>query len=258
MKSWLQRCLACLLLLSLAPIQGVCSEPAEPPELPSLEGYRICIDPGHQLHADSRLEPVSPFDRTEKKARTAGGAQGITTRVRESERNLEIALALAEVLRACGAEVLLTREVEDVTLSNIDRARMANDFQADVFLRLHCNKSDNPKRRGLRIYVPIISANRFYDTKKAQMQAWGEALGALMVEESGAPSYGVGADNRYTGSNWSQMPTFLIEMGYMSNADDDVLLATAEYQQGIIRGIAHFLATMPRDAYRDNEALSYP
>ncbi len=227
-------------------------------DLPDLTGYRICVDPGHQAHMDSRLEPANPFDRTEKKARTAGGAQGVATRVYEYERNLEIALLLAELLRACGAEVLLTRETEDVTLSNIDRARMANDFQADVFLRLHCNKSDDPKRRGLCVYAPIVSANRFYDTKKARMLEWAETLGALMQEESGAASHKAVASNQYTGSNWAQMPTFLIEMGYMSNAEDDLLLADPDYQQGLILGMARFLATMPKDAYRDNQALSYP
>lgn len=251
-----KRLTACLLLVFL-PWACARSE-ADSAAPPDLSGYRICVDPGHQAHMDSRLEPVSPFDRSEKKARTAGGARGVVTRVDESERNLEIALKLAEWLRACGAEVLLTRETEDVTLSNIGRARMANDFQADVFLRLHCNKSDNPKRRGLCVYAPILSANRFYDTKKAQMLEWAEALGARMQEESGAPSHKVVANNQYTGSNWAQMPSFLIEMGYMSNAEDDLLLADPDYQQGLIRGIARFLATMPKAVYRDNRALPYP
>lgn len=253
----MKRTVSLLMLFAFLACVGI-AHGSEEPDLPSLEGYRICIDPGHQLHADSRLEPVSPFDRTEQKARTAGGAQGVATRARESERNLEIALQLAELLTACGAEVLLTREAEDVQVSNIERSRMANEFQADVFLRLHCNKSDNAGRHGIRVYVPILAANRFYDTKKAQMLEWAETLACLMAEENNAPAYGVGANNNYTGSNWAQMPTFLIEMGYMSNAEDDLLLADPSYQQGLIRGIARFLATMPKDVYRENQALSYP
>ena len=48
-----------------------------------------------------------------------------------------------------------------------------------------------------------------------------------------------------TGINWCEVPTTLIEVGYMSNAEEDRLMQTEEYQDkmasGIAKGIVKFL-----------------
>ena len=43
--------------------------------------------------------------------------------------------------------------------------------------------------------------------------------------------------NRYIGNNWALMPSFLIEMGYMSNPAEDVLLSAKPYQQRLVKGM---------------------
>lgn len=222
-----------------------------------LAGYRICIDPGHQARLDDRHEPVAPGS-TEVKARVAGGAQGVKTYRRESAVNLEIALLMRDALEAMGAQVLLVREAEDVRISNVQRAQMANQFQADVYLRLHCNASGNPAKRGIRVYAPERSARLYYGVEKPQMLAWAQALADSIRQATGAPSGTGFASNTYSGSNWAMMPTFLVEMGYMTNEKDDLLLATEAYRQGIIQGVAAFVATMPRDVYRDHPVMRSP
>jgi N-acetylmuramoyl-L-alanine amidase len=42
------------------------------------------------------------------------------------------------------------------------------------------------------------------------------------------------------------MPTFLVEMGYMSNEKDDVMLSTEEYQQNIVQGMVDGLVEVAR------------
>ncbi|MDR0897473.1 MAG: N-acetylmuramoyl-L-alanine amidase [Oscillospiraceae bacterium] len=222
-----------------------------------LAGYRICIDPGHQARLDDRVEPIAPGS-TETKMRVAGSAQGVKTGQRESRVNLAVAFSLKDTLTALGAEVLLVREAEDVTLSNVQRAQMANQFGADVFLRLHCNASSNPDRRGVCVYAPLTSAERYYGASEAQMLAWAQAFAETIQTHADAPHARYGVNNTYSGSNWAQMPTFLIEMGYLTNAKDDALLATDAYRQAVIDGIAAFLPTLPQDAHRPTEILNQP
>jgi ATP synthase F0 subunit b len=52
-----------------------------------------------------------------------------------------------------------------------------------------------------------------------------------MCAATGAPEYGIYQFDTYTGLNWSTVPCILVECGFMSNPDEDVLLNTPEYQQ---------------------------
>ena len=90
----------------------------------SLEGVRICLDPGHGGDAHKRGYKRGP------------------TGVREAEVNLRVARYLRAFLETAGAEVLLTREA-DLDLSLADRAAIANDWDADLFISLHHNAIDN-------------------------------------------------------------------------------------------------------------------
>jgi N-acetylmuramoyl-L-alanine amidase len=95
-----------------------------PPYAEFLEGVKICLDPGHGGDAHKRGYKRGPSG------------------VREAEMNLRVAKYLREFLETVGAEVRLTRE-EDVDLSLADRAAVANQWGADLFISLHHNAIDN-------------------------------------------------------------------------------------------------------------------
>ncbi|MBN2446876.1 MAG: N-acetylmuramoyl-L-alanine amidase [Phycisphaerae bacterium] len=95
-----------------------------PPYAEHLNGVRICLDPGHGGQAHKRGYKRGP------------------TGVREAEMNLRVAQYLAEFLRAVGTEVILTRD-GDYDMSLAERAGVANDAGADIFISLHHNAISN-------------------------------------------------------------------------------------------------------------------
>ncbi|HPC23401.1 MAG TPA: N-acetylmuramoyl-L-alanine amidase [Phycisphaerae bacterium] len=101
-------------------------EYAVPPYAKFLAGVRICLDPGHGGDAHKRGYKRGP------------------TGVREAEVDLRVAQYLRELLLRAGAEVRLTREGDcDVGLS--ERAAIANEWPADLFISLHHNANDDPQ-----------------------------------------------------------------------------------------------------------------
>ncbi len=221
------------------------TEEAEPKETKShsdgsydLSGMVIVIDPGHQRHANSDTEDLAPWS-DEQKAKVSGGTTGVSTGRPEYEVVLEIALKMRDYLEDQGATVILTRSSNDVDISNVERARIAVDNQADVFLRLHCDASDSSSARGIGVFVCSRGELSDYQVK------WGDWLGTCLSEATGAKYRGCDASTRYSGLNWAtSVPSFLLEMGFMSNATDDELLSDPDYQHDLCVGVAAFCQKM--------------
>lgn len=203
-----------------------------------LKGYKIGIDPGHQKNANNELETVMP-GTYEKKAKVASGTRGTETNIPEYVTVLEISLKLRDLLTELGAEVLMTRETHDVDISNQERAIMMNEWGADLVLRMHCNGSTNPEIKGMGMYV------RYSGDCSQESYALAEALLKHMSGTTGAEADGVFKRNTYTGLNWSTVPSVLVEMGYMTNPEEDQKLNDAGYQEmlviGAVYGICEYL-----------------
>lgn len=103
----------------------------------------IVIDPGHQTKGDTSKEPIGP-GATETKDKVTTGATGIVTKQKESELVLKVALMLEKELEKQGYTVIMTRTTNNVNISNSQRAKIANDANADAFIRLHADSYDNP------------------------------------------------------------------------------------------------------------------
>ena len=209
----------------------------EPTETPRLYGLRIGIDPGHQEHANSEKERVSP-NSSETKAKVSSGTSGVRTGIAEYITNLEIALKLRDALEAQGCEVYMTREINDVDISNLERAEMMNELGVDLVLRLHCDGSTDRSANGIGMFV------RKTGEKQEESEAAAKVLLESMSEATGAKARSVFLRDTYTMNNWSIVPCILVEMGYMSNPDEDEKLNDPEYQeklvQGMVEGIARY------------------
>lgn len=207
------------------------------PEPKPLDGIIIGIDPGHQLIYDPAPEPVAP-NSYETKQKVAGGCKGVRSGVYEYEVVLNVGLFLRDLLEEQGATVVMTHEVLDVNISNIERAEMFNEANVDLGIRLHCNKSDKPSTRGAFMLVPTENRTDSYDFNVRAAQL---ILDSYLTETGLSMRYKDGLTYRgdQTGFNWSTRPVITIEMGHLSNPEEDTLLSDSEFQKKMALGLCN-------------------
>jgi len=198
--------------------------------------YVIMLDPGHQLTGDSNTEPNGP-NSTEMKARVTDGATGTTTGAKEYELTLEIGLLLKQELENRGYTVLMTRETHDVNISNMERAQMANDADADITVRIHANSYTDDTIYGAESLAPS-TGNPYVGDIAEDSQKLSQAIINAYCDATGMNNRGVKIDDTMTGINWCEMPVSIIELGFMSNPTDDTNMQDDAYQQKMVEGIA--------------------
>lgn len=203
----------------------------------SMNKKLVCLDPGHQLKGSNKLEEIAP-NSTKKKARVSSGTRGVATKKYEYELNLEIGLKLKKELLKRGYNVFMTREKHDVDISNKERSIMTNNKKCDLYIRIHADGSENKKMQGASI---LTSSPKNIYTKKVQKES--ERFSKILLEEyiksTNAKSRGVVYRDDLTGTNWSETVNTLIELGFMSNPEEDKLMSTESYQEKIVKGMSN-------------------
>ena len=167
----------------------------------------------------------------------------MATGVYEYELNLLFSLKLRDRLLEEGFDVLMTRTAHDVSISNKERAEMANEAGSDVFIRIHANGSENKDKQGILTIHPSED-NPFVGHLSEESLRLSKALHDEMIKESAGESAGIHAMDNMVGINWSKVPVSIVELGYMSNEEEDRLLQTEAYQaklvEGLVRGIQKY------------------
>ena len=224
-----------------------------PPRRPGTQVPVVAIDAGH-----GGIDP---------------GAIGVSG-LFEKTVTLSVALLLRDILEATGEyEVFLTRD-DDTFLRLRERVQLAREADADLFISLHADSTEGDSIiRGASVYTlsdrasdqeaamlaarenradalgqialdpdDDMMAEILIDLSQRLTQNESNLLAELMVEHLGeATRLLPNRAHRVAGFavlKAPDVPSVLVEMGYLSNAEDEALLASEAHQQAIAESIA--------------------
>ena len=224
-----------------------------PPLVPRL---KVVVDPGHG-----------------GEDRGAKGQKGL----KEKEVALELAKALKDRLQEAGFEVVLTRE-EDVLIPVWDRAKIANEAGADLFISLHLNAAKARAAKGSEVYFLSLDAGDADAAEVAALEnaATGQPAGPdsvvasilddmaqkaflqdsekLAVAVQNQLNHLVGIKERgvkqapFAVLRSAAMPAVLVETAFISNPREEAKLKDPTFRkkvaEAITQGVRHFFAAV--------------
>ncbi|MCM3164357.1 MULTISPECIES: N-acetylmuramoyl-L-alanine amidase [Bacillaceae] len=171
-----------------------------------LSGKVIAVDPGHGDH-----DP---------------GALGFG--LQEKDIVLDVALKLQKLLEAEGAKVVMTR-TNNTFIKLADRATIANNAKADIFISLHINSAGSEAAHGTETYW-----NNNYQSTESKKLA--EKIQKRLIEKLGTNNRGVKEANFYVIKN-TTMPSVLAELGFISNEAEAAKLKTSQFRENAAEAV---------------------
>lgn len=199
----------------------------------------VAIDAGHQgSWVDmSEQEPMAPGSE-QTKAKATAGTTGSFSQVPEYELNLQVALVLRDELESRGYRVVMAREDNDTAISNKERAELATAENADISVRIHANGSEDASVSGALTMTPTASNPYLPQEVSADSYKLAQYILDSFCSATGLGDLGVMTTDEMTGINWSTVPVTILEMGFMTNQQDDLYLTDAANHQTMAEGIA--------------------
>ena len=202
------------------------------------EAKVVALDPGHQSFSIdmSAKEPNGPGSQ-EMKAKCTSGTSGQYTGIPEYQLVLDISQMLRTELENRGYQVVMTREDNETAISNAERALMASDYGANIYVRIHANGSENTSASGALALVPSEN-NPYVAGLAGESYTLAELVLNAYCGQTGFANKGIQQNDTMTGINWSKIPVMILEMGFMSNENDDYSMADAAFRVLMVQGIA--------------------
>lgn len=157
-----------------------------------------------------------------------GGDAGAVNGSRyEKDATLIMAMKVTNRLRNAGFEVTMTRN-DDRALTLQRRCDVSNRHKADAFISIHCNSATNKEAHGIETWR--------YSKVGATTKALAANIQAAMIEGTGAKDRGVKENAFYVLKN-TKAPAVLLEIGFISNADEVQKIFSTDYQNTLADAI---------------------
>mgnify|MGYP005758844665 CR=1 FL=1 len=205
--------------------------------VPGKKKITVAVDAGHQLHGNSSLEPIGP-GASEKKPKVSSGTYGQWSGLNEYELNLTVAKKLEKELEKRGYEVYMIRTVHNVDISNSQRAKNAANAGADILIRIHANSDSSSSVSGALTIAPTNSNPYMTKTNISKSRLLSQKVLDAFCKATGAKKRSIWHTDTMSGINWSTIPVTIVEMGFMSNRQDDLNMASDSYQNKMVKGMA--------------------
>lgn len=208
-----------LVFAAVSPRPARPAVPARPVSTGVLSGYVICVDAGH-----------GGID---------GGARARESLVWEREINLQVAKKVCAALEEAGARVIMTREDEkslhdDKRTDLLGRIRMAQQAGADLLLSIHMNEYRSRQASGPQV---------FYQKGDGESRLLAAAVQKALVDGLQPKWKRAALEGDYlilTGG----IPSVLVECGFISNREEELLLLDEGYQSriahAVVQGVTDF------------------
>ena len=146
----------------------------------------------------------------------------------EKEITLEVAKITKTLLEESDYKVGMTRESDDyIELGN--RSKIANERNAKVFVSIHCNSSEDAEGKGIETY--------YTEQKGLEDEVLAEMIQESLIKQTDANDRGIKGAN-YTVIVRSSMPAVLVEVGFLTDTEENELLQNEEYQRKLAKGIS--------------------
>jgi len=225
-RKWKERTALAAALLLLAAGLAIPARPARPPHKAKpvqqaqegpLTGRVILVDPGH--------------------GGTDGGARARQSGIWEKELNLQVACQVRYALEEMGAQVIMSRETDMEYSQNkrqdlTARLDLARQGQADMLLSIHMNEYHNAVESGPQV---------FYRKGQEHSRLLAGALQEALIDGLQPVKKRAALSGDYFMLSLD-IPSVLVECGFLSNAAEESLLRNAAYQQKIGKAIAKGVA----------------
>ena len=208
----------------------------------------IVIDPGHSSQIPDGQVPLGPGSDEMRDADNYG-AVSVTNGLHEYELVLDVSLRLKDKLEARGYKVVMVRTTNSGKYSCVDRAKVANDNNAALFLRVHANAAPKDYSKNGAMTICITKDNDFVPAMYKKSRLLSDLILNNYVAAVGCYNEGVWERDDMIANNWSKVPTTLVELGYMTNEREDQLMQTSAYKEKMVNGLlngidAYFKATV--------------
>ncbi len=167
-----------------------------------------------------------------------GGAEGINSKVKESELNLKICFLLKELFENSNFKVVMTRS-EDVGLYGdtsegfkkrdlIKRVQIANASSANVFISVHLNTYKGKSRRGAQVFFKRgdLNSQSLADNIQTELN---------LLKESKRMYDAITGD--YYLLNNVKCTSVIVECGFLSNPEEEKLLLSEDYRKQLANSI---------------------